>query len=782
VYRHGAPVTTVADRRAAIQGWVYSPFRLADLMDSVLRSWTASVGGSLDVHLYDAAVPTNEELLYDIDGKAEPFTSSPFQQRSIVTFYGHEWLLVVDRAEGAPLIPYARMWWALIAMIAVSFLLFAVLVSVRTTRRRAGRIAQGLTTDLLARQRALEDSESRWKFALEGAGDGLWDWDLAHGSVYYSPRWKSMLGYDDDDIGSRGADWELRIHPDDAAAARALVDEVLEGRVSHVSAEFRMRCKDGSYKWILTRGMVVERAADGTPRRLIGTQKDISDQRAALERIAHLTDLYRALTDCNAAMAHATDTTSLFARICDIVVETAGLRLAWVGLVDEASGRLTPVAAAGPDTSYVDGIEISVRDDRLGRGPAGTAVRDDHPVWVQDFQHDPRVAPWLDRAAPYGWASSAALPLHRDGVAIGSLTLYSTTKEWFDDETKALLVNMADDISFALEAIHAASTLAESEHRFRSLVEQSIAGVYILDDGVLTYTNPRFNEILGHPADEVVGRTLLSFVSPDDRPHTARLLDAAWATDGRTETTFKSARNDGTTALIGITTSRATYQGRNVMMGLAQDVSDRKVAEAHIQRYATQLEHTFIQTVALATTLSEMRDPYTAGHEERVAALAVAIGVELGLPDDQLEGLRVSGFLHDVGKISVPTEILTKPVRLNSIERRLVEQHAQAGHDVLATVDFPWPVATVALQHHERLDGSGYPRGLRGDEIILEARIVSVADVVESMSSHRPYRAALGIDAALAEIEQGAGKKYDPSVVEACRRLYREKGYGRTVS
>ena len=184
-----------------------------------------------------------------------------------------------------------------------------------------------------------------------------------------------------------------------------------------------------------------------------------------------------------------------------------------------------------------------------------------------------------------------------------------------------------------------------------------------------------------------------------------------------------------------------------------------------------------MSTVHVVNTLSEMRDPYTAGHERKVAELAVDIGAELGLSARQQEGLHVAGFLHDIGKITVPAEILAKPGKLSWIEHRLVQEHAQAGYEVLKNVKFPWQIAEVVHQHHERIDGSGYPQGLKGEAILLKARILAVADVVEAMSSHRPYRPARGIEAALAEIERGRGTFFDTNVVDACLRLFREKGY-----
>jgi HD-GYP domain-containing protein (c-di-GMP phosphodiesterase class II) len=160
-----------------------------------------------------------------------------------------------------------------------------------------------------------------------------------------------------------------------------------------------------------------------------------------------------------------------------------------------------------------------------------------------------------------------------------------------------------------------------------------------------------------------------------------------------------------------------------------------------------------------------------------VADLARAIATEMKLPADQIDGLRMAGVVHDLGKISIPSEILAAPRKLTVIEFSLVKTHSQIGHDLIKDIEFPWPIAEMILQHHERLDGSGYPRGLRGEEIMIEARILMVADVVEAISSHRPYRPALGVDQALREIETGRGRTYDPAVVDACLRLFREKGF-----
>jgi len=183
------------------------------------------------------------------------------------------------------------------------------------------------------------------------------------------------------------------------------------------------------------------------------------------------------------------------------------------------------------------------------------------------------------------------------------------------------------------------------------------------------------------------------------------------------------------------------------------------------------------RTVEAIATLYEKRDPYTAGHQHRVAQLACAIAREMNLPDEQICGIRITGEVHDIGKIAVPGDILSKPGKLSADEFRIVKTHPQVAYDILRNLDFPWPVAETVLQHHERLNGSGYPRGISGEAIILEARILCVADVVESMVSHRPYRPALGEAKALDEIMQNRGILYDPTVADACSKLSCNGGF-----
>ena len=323
------------------------------------------------------------------------------------------------------------------------------------------------------------------------------------------------------------------------------------------------------------------------------------------------------------------------------------------------------------------------------------------------------------------------------------------------------------------------AALLESEKRFRGLIEQSLTGIYVTvtETGVFQFANRRLEQILGYAEGELVGVRTEDIVLAQDMPIV--LADRAKLRAGATACSYevRVRRKDGAVIELGVQGSLYQYGGESTTVGMAQDITEKKRAEEEIKRYVAELEAAFTSTVQVATTLSGMRDPYTASHERRVAEIAVAIGAELGLTERQLEGLRAAGHLHDIGKITVPAEILSKPGKLSALEYRLIQEHAQAGYEVLKDVKFPWQIADIVRQHHERMDGSGYPQGLKGEEILLKARIIAVADVVEAMSSHRPYRATLGIEAALAEIEQGRGRLYDAQVVDVCLKLFRDKGY-----
>ncbi|UWG98111.1 HD domain-containing protein [Dehalobacter sp. DCM] len=217
-------------------------------------------------------------------------------------------------------------------------------------------------------------------------------------------------------------------------------------------------------------------------------------------------------------------------------------------------------------------------------------------------------------------------------------------------------------------------------------------------------------------------------------------------------------------------------KNKRLFFHMVQDIDQRKRTEAELLQTVKRLDKVIHSTVKAITKTVEKRDPYTSGHQQRVSRLGEEIAKLMGLSDEQVAGIVVAGLVHDIGKIAVPLEILSKPGKINVYEYHLIKDHSETGYDILKEIEFPWPVAEIVLQHHERMDGSGYPRGLKGNEIIQEARVLSVADVVEAMSSHRPYRQAFGMEFALNEIKKNKGIMYDPDAVEACLEVI-QKGF-----
>ncbi len=327
----------------------------------------------------------------------------------------------------------------------------------------------------------------------------------------------------------------------------------------------------------------------------------------------------------------------------------------------------------------------------------------------------------------------------------------------------------------------AEKALRESEAKFRALVESTSDWIWELDEeGVYTYASPQVHALLGYSVEEVIGKTPFELMPPNEREQDKANFRAILAEKKH----FRLLENvflhrDGRVVFLE-TSAAPMFDAQGVFSGyrgIDRDITERKEAEQERQANAAKLERLLLQTIEAIAATVETRDPYTAGHQRRVAALASAIAREMGLTEDRVHGLYLAASIHDLGKIRIPAEVLSKPGLLNTFEYELVKTHAQTGYDIIKDVQFPWPIAQMVLQHHERLDGSGYPQKLKGEQILLEARILAVADVVEAMSSYRPYRPGLGLDAALDEITKKRGVLYDPVAVDSCTVLLREKKF-----
>ncbi len=315
----------------------------------------------------------------------------------------------------------------------------------------------------------------------------------------------------------------------------------------------------------------------------------------------------------------------------------------------------------------------------------------------------------------------------------------------------------------------------KAEKDYQSIFENVQEGVFrSTPDGKIILANEAMAKMFGYdsPAEIMADITDVAaqlYVHPEERASVKKIIAEQNAIQNYE---VKFHRKDGG-AFWGSATMKAIRNGKDQILyyeGIIEDITERKLS---IER----LRKTLGGAVQAIASLVETRDPYTAGHQRRVADLARAIATEMGLSGDQIDGIRIAGNIHDLGKISVPSEILTIPRKLTALEYSLIKNHPQSGYDILKDIEFPWPIARMIVEHHERINGSGYPNGLRGEDLLIESKILSVADVVEAMATHRPYRPALGIDAALAEITANRGILYDPEVVNACLRLFRDKGY-----
>ena len=320
--------------------------------------------------------------------------------------------------------------------------------------------------------------------------------------------------------------------------------------------------------------------------------------------------------------------------------------------------------------------------------------------------------------------------------------------------------------------------LAKSEEKYRNLVESVSDFIYAIDaGGAFSYVSPVVRTILGYEPEELVGRPFIEFVVKADQPEIAEKFLALRAGDLK-YSEYRVTAKQGEIRWVRSQTNPIFEGGAFAgARGVIVDITESKRTADKLRDTLSDLCDALGGIIRVLSVTSEKRDPYTAGHQRRVADLAQAIGRDMGLAPDRVEGVRMGGIIHDIGKISVPSEILSKPTRLTEIEYEIIKSHPQVGHDILSDIAFSWPLAEMVFQHHERMNGSGYPQGLKGDDILLEARILAVSDVVEAMASHRPYRPALGIAAALEELEKNRGILYDPDAVAHCLTLFREKGF-----
>lgn len=571
-------------------------------------------------------------------------------------------------------------------------------------------------------EEALQKSEENYRLLFESAGQGIL---IAKDETiqFANAALAEIIGYSKEVITARP--FTSFIHPDDRSIVLNRHKMRLKGETPANDYQFRAVTSNGTVKWLQINARTI--IWDGVPASL-SFITDITDRRQAQDELRASEEKYRTIIE----------------QMVDGYFEI------------DLDGNYT----------FVNDAESNIigytREEMIGMNSRQYLDEENLQKAVQSFRKS-----------------------YRTGEPFKSLEIEITRKDGTKrfNEIAGSVVRDSGGKRFGFrgftrdvtERKQAQILIQRSEERYRDIFENAQEGIYQTTfDGRFLMANEAMARILGYdtPEELLEVQPKLAkqiYVNPEERAKVLEQVRREGVVRGQE---IQFYRRDGRKIWVSRTMRivRDEQNGQLYLEGIIEDITEKKES-------VDRLRKALGGTVQAIASVVETKDPYTAGHQRRVADLARAMGTEMHLNLDQIEGLRMAGIIHDIGKISVPAEILSTPRRLTPIEFSLIKMHAQSGYEILKDVDFPWPIARMVLEHHERMDGSGYPNGLTGKDILLESRILAVADVVEAMATHRPYRPSLGLEAALEEISSKQDILYDPNVVSVCLRIFKEKNY-----
>jgi PAS domain S-box-containing protein len=574
---------------------------------------------------------------------------------------------------------------------------------------------------------ALSASEEKYRSLVENINDVMYTLDNEGRITYISPVVERFSKYTVADLV--GQPFMPMIYPDDLPGLLASFGKILTGQLE--PWEFRVIDKDGRVIWVRSSSRPIYE--EGKVVGIMALMTDISAHKLAEQALGRQREEYRTILDSVPIIITYIDHDGHFIRINKAGADALGV---------------SPKQVVGK--TFNDFFSPELADRFLARSRQ-----------VMDTK-TPLVGSVFSVVLPSKqtiWTYTDIVPyLDSNGNSIGS-------------------INVIMDITRRKIAEEA---LLESEERFRNMANLLPQTIFETDQkGNFIFVNSQGLNICGYTeADITAGLNFLQAIIPEDHGRAKENVMRLIREEQSSPHEYTAITKDGRTFPVVIYAS-PIIRGADLagVRGMMIDVTEHKQLEQDLENSLDSLHKTLNDAVVTMGAIVEMKDPYTAGHQLQAARLAAAIAQEMGLPESQVNIIRTTAAVHDIGKIYVPSDILAKPGKLGALELSIIRTHAQGSYDILKNIDFGGPVAQIALQHHERLDGSGYPHGLKGDETMIEAKILAVCDVVEAMASHRPYRPSLGIDKALEEIRQNRGTLYDPDVVDACLKLFNQDGF-----
>jgi len=501
---------------------------------------------------------------------------------------------------------------------------------------------------------------------------------------------------------------------------------------------------------------------------------DITERKQAEEKIKHLNLVLRAIRSVNQLIVKEKNRERLLKGVCNNLIETGGYHSAWVALLGE-SEKLETYAEAGIGKAILPMVETLKKGELIVCGQK--ALKQKEVVTIKD---PASTCPECPLKKHHSGRRAMTIRLEYDGKVYGLMSVAIPAHLTVDQEEQSLFKEVAEDIAFSIHNIELDEEHKQAEENLKNIKDEleilldSVPAIIFYKDteGRIIRANKALANSLKLPIKDIVGKPTEE-VFPREQAEKMRKDDKEVTISGKPKRNIIQSYDtpEGTRWAITDKVPHKDKEGKITgIVSLSKDITVQKKTEQ-------KLKDTMDAALETVSKIIEAKDPYTSGHQHRVCQLAVLLARELGLSPDKIEGIRIASLIHDIGKIGLPTEILSKPSKLTDIEFSLIKGHSQIGYDILKSIDFSYPVAQIVLQHHEKLNGSGYPNKLKSDEIMLKAKIIGVADVVEAMSSHRPYRPARGIDAALEEISKNRGVLYDPEVVDACIKLFKEKEF-----